>query len=215
MDRIVAITPTLDMVSIVSWAVVYLLAIRRGFLDRTYPIPFAAVIANVSWEVLYAIVLPEKAPVGTWVPVLWLAFDVPILLLTLYYSGRELPAISRGTFAIVFILGLATSLSILYFAETENRYIASAYPQNLMMSILFIGLVCTRENARGQSMYIGLFKLVGTAAPGLSSLRPEGYHGLSGLYTATVAAIFAFDLLYLVLLYRKLRGLGIRPWRRL
>jgi len=58
---------------------------------------------------------------------------------------------------------------VIYFAYYEfpdfwgARY--TAFAQNLMMSVLFISMLVRRDNVDGQSMYIAIFKMLGTLAP--------------------------------------------------
>jgi hypothetical protein len=59
-------------------------------------------------------------------------------------------------------------------------------------------------------MYIALFKFLGTVFAILPCLGKP-----SVLDLCTYAGIVILDVLYLVLLHRQLRRLGIRPWKRL
>jgi len=36
--------------------------IRRGFKDKTFGMPFAALCANISWEAIFAFVTPHSSP---------------------------------------------------------------------------------------------------------------------------------------------------------
>jgi hypothetical protein len=44
----------LTLLSGVAWAVVYVVAIRIGFQQRTYAIPAVALALNIAWESTYA-----------------------------------------------------------------------------------------------------------------------------------------------------------------
>ena len=84
----------------------------------------------------------------------------------------------------------------------------AAFGQNLMMSVLFIAMLLKRKNLSGQSIYIALFKMLGTVLPSiLFFLRFPGSVLLNFLYVA----IFGFDAIYLGMLYVKHRELGITP----
>jgi len=72
-------------------------------------------------------------------------------------------------------------------------------------------MLLKRRDVKGQSIYIALFKMVGTLLPSiLFFLRYPNSPLLNFLYVA----IFVFDIIYVFLLYAKLRELGIEPWRR-
>ena len=91
----------------------------------------------------------------------------------------------------------------------DGRY--AAFAQNLMMSILFVAMLVNRNNITGQSVYIAIFKLIGTVLPSLlfySTLPANPF--LNFLYVA----IFGFDALYVGLLIAKCRELRINPWTR-
>ena len=81
-----------------------------------------------------------------------------------------------------------------------------------MMSVLFVVMLYQRKGIDSQSLYIALFKMLGTLFPSvLFYLRFPSSPFLNFLYLA----IFLFDGIYLVLLYRRLKALGINPWKRL
>jgi hypothetical protein len=44
----------LTLLSGVAWTVVYAVAIRIGFQQRTYAIPAVALALNIAWETIYA-----------------------------------------------------------------------------------------------------------------------------------------------------------------
>ena len=44
----------LTLLSGVAWMVVYVVAIRIGFHQKTYAIPAAALALNIAWESIYA-----------------------------------------------------------------------------------------------------------------------------------------------------------------
>jgi len=35
------------------WTLTYLIIIRRGFIDKSYGMPLAALSANISWEAIF------------------------------------------------------------------------------------------------------------------------------------------------------------------
>jgi hypothetical protein len=197
------------------WTVAYLLILRRGAKDRTYGMPLAALGANISWEFIFSFVLPHKAPQlqVNWV---WFAFDAAILWQTIRFGRVEqahpwlrknFPLVLAGTVLTGF---LAVYTLTLEFADWNGMY--AAFGQNLMMSILFVGLLLRRDDMRGQSLWIALSKWIGTLLPCiLFHLKYPDRPLMNFLY----AAIFFFDLLYIVLLHAKIRARGENPWKRL
>jgi hypothetical protein len=69
-----------------------------------------------------------------------------------------------------------------------------------------------RRDVRGQSMYIAMSKLLGSAIA-----MPHAYalHESLRSLRAFMAVTFVCDVVYAVLLYRQCRAQGIRPWGRL
>jgi len=205
------LTWSLEIGSGIFWTLVYILIIRRGFYDKTYGMPIAALCANISWEFIFSFMIPHGPP-QNYVNVVWFIFDLVIIFQTLR-SGRAVFEPSR-LFYPAFLLGLVTSfgviLAITYeFSDRDGKY--AAFGQNLMMSVLFIAMLLKRESLSGQSIYIALFKLLGTVLPSiLFFLRFPGSVLLNFLYVA----IFVFDAIYLAMLYVKHRELGINPWTR-
>jgi len=196
----------------VLWTFAYLLIIRQGFLDRTYGMPLAALCVNLSWEFVFAFVYPHDLPQRA-VNVAWLAFDIVILFQLLLYGPREFAGVSRRGFYSGLTLALATAFGTilavtLEFDDFDGAY--SAFGSNLMMSILFITMLYARGSLRGQSVWIAVCKMGGTALAAFAFYfyNPD-YEGsilLSFLYTA----ILVFDGIYIgaVFYTRNLRKLG-------
>jgi hypothetical protein len=183
----------------VLWTLVYLLIIRRGFLDRTYGMPLAALCANFSWEFIFAFVYPHDLPQRA-VNVVWFSFDLVILVQLLVYGPREFAGLPKRLFYAGFALALATAFGAelavtLEFDDFDGAY--SAFGQNLMMSILFVTMLYSRRSLRGQSVWIAALKMGGTALASIAFyfFNPD-YDGsvlLPFLYVATLI----FDGVYL------------------
>jgi hypothetical protein len=195
----------------VFWTAVYVLIIRLGFRDKTYGMPITALCANISWEFIFSFLYPH-APPQNYINIIWFAFDLVIVFQTLRF-GRI--AFERAwLFYRAFILGVLVSFGAILaitveFNDWDGKY--AAFGQNLMMSVLFVAMLLKRQEVKGQSIYIALFKMAGTLLPSiLFFLRFPFSPLLNFLYVA----IFVFDLIYAVLLYAKHRELGINPWRR-
>jgi len=176
----------------VLWTLTYLLIIRRGFLDRTYGMPLAALCANLSWEFIFAFVYPHDLPQRA-VNAVWLSFDLVILIQLLVYGPREFAGLPRRVFYAGFALALATAFGAvltvtLEFDDFDGAY--SAFGQNLMMSVLFVTMLYSRGSLRGQSVWIAVLKMGGTALASIAFyfFNPD-YDGsilLPFLYVATL-----------------------------
>jgi len=188
------------------WSATYILIIRRGFKDKTFGMPMAALCANISWEAIFAFYTPHDAP-QLYVNYIWFALDSVIVFQFLKYGRKEFPKITRWQFFGVFALGLSIAIPIIISVNTEFDDASGAYAafgQNLMMSVLFVTMLINR-GINGQSFYIALFKMIGT---GLSSYAFFTYKQLaqeSGLLQFLFVAIFAFDVIYTIAIFCKVR----------
>ena len=198
------------------WTVTYILIIRRGYLDKGYGMPLAALGANIAWEFIFAFILPHPYPQRA-VNMVWFALDFVILLTVLRNGPREFPDWSPRLFYGAFLITLVTAAALVYlvsieFQDMEGAY--AAYGQNLMMSVLFIDMLRQRRSVRGQSVYIALAKLLGTlvVSIGFFFFVPSLSHSV--LFPFLYVAVFAFDAIYVVMLYRQTIHEGIDPWRR-
>ncbi|HEY3305054.1 MAG TPA: hypothetical protein VGL70_16130 [Candidatus Binatia bacterium] len=206
---------SLQIGSGVLWTLAYILIIRLGFRDRTYGMPIAALAANICWEFIFSFIYHHEPP-QNYVNVVWFAFDLVIVYQALRFgkaaAARALPAeYFYPAFFLVLVLSFFAILAVtIEFKNWDGKY--AAFGQNLMMSVLFISMLFRRGDVSGQSIYIALFKMLGTLLPSiLFYLRFPSSVLLDFLYVA----IFIFDLIYLVMLYAKHRELGINPWKRI
>ncbi len=202
----------LQMGSGALWTLTYLLLILRGFQDKTYGMPLFALCLNVSWEFIFSFLYPPEGIqiVVNWI---WFLFDLVIVWQALRFG----PAVFRnpklgGTFYPVFLVILLVSFfGVLTmsaeFSDWLGKY--AAFTQNLVMSILFISMLLSRDQVAGQSIYIAIFKLIGTLLASIwFYLTNPNEPYLNYLYVTIVL----FDATYAVLLYRKFQAEGINPW---
>jgi hypothetical protein len=207
-----ALSWSLQIGSGILWTAVYLLIIRLGFREKTYGMPITALCANVSWEFIFSFIYPQ-APPQNYVNVVWFVFDLVIVLQTLRFGRSALQR--EALFYPALILGMVAGFSAIMaitneFNDMDGKY--AAFGQNLMMSVLFVAMLLKRQNITGQSVYIAIFKMIGTLLPAvLFFLRFPTSPLLNFLYIS----IFVFDLIYVALLYAKHRELGINPWLRI
>lgn len=224
------------LVSAVCWITAYILIIRRSHLDRTYGIPFAAICANISWEFVFSFIYPEYTCVSGAFPatptvlgrggdfggtmqevvnIIWFGLDALILYSYVRFGRREFtPLLPKSWFLPGLATGLVIALVLIgssatQFNDCEGLY--SAFGINLMMSIMFCEMLLQRGSARGQSLYIAVFKMVGTLG---ASLHFFLRFPTSTFLNSQYLFILAFDLLYIAILYNRLRKENIDPLRR-
>lgn len=199
----------------VLWTVAYLLIIRRGFLDRTYGMPMAALCANVSWEFLYAFIWPQSAPEVA-VNVTWFAFDLVLIGQFLRHGPAEHPEISRTALHCGFALGLATAFPIVMLVcrdLNQGRGGYAAFGMDLMMAILFVGMIVRRRSLRGQSFPIAVIKMAGSALAGFTAWQGGRIPPGTALLPALMFATLGWNLLYAGLVWRQARQEGVPLWR--
>lgn len=203
------------MIGGLFWSATYILIIRRGFKDKTFGMPMAALCANISWETIFAFILPHDAP-QLYVNYIWFSLDVVIVIQFLKYGKKEFPNIPKWKIFAIFALGISIAAPMIVGISNElndNVGAYAAFGQNLMMSILFVTMLINRQGIGGQSFYIALFKMVGT---GLSSLAFYLYRPIaqdSILLQFLFVSIFIFDLIYTIGIYRKCKNSKI-PLKR-
>lgn len=193
------------------WSLTYIFILRKGFLDRAYGMPLAALCANISWEFIFSFVFPHGFP-QRFIDIVWFSLDAMILCQYIMFGRKEfekyLPA---KYFLQAFLLALVTAFMVVIaaiceFNDVMGKY--TAFSSNIMMSILFIILLIQRGTTAGQSVYIAFFKMVGSLLPGIAFY----IYFRSPFITVLAVGDLLFDLIYLVLLCRKFRNDGINPW---
>lgn len=189
----------------IFWSLAYLLIIRQGFKDRTYGMPLAALCANFSWEAIFAFLHPHSPP-QLYINYAWFGLDAVIVFQFLRYGKKEFPSLSQGQFYLIFVFALVMSFCSIIFVTYEFQDWKGAYAafgQNLMMSILFLWMFFSRNDLRGQSIYIAILKMLGT---GVSSIAFYLYQPISQdsyLMPFLYLAIFISDAAYAFLVYRR------------
>ncbi len=191
------------------WALAYILIIRRGFVDGTYGMPVVALCANISWEFVFSFIFPH-GQIQTPVNVGWFVLDLIILGQAVRYGPREFPALPSRIFYAALVAGLLTAFAVVVAITVEFRDFDGAYTafgMNLMMSILFLWMLYSRGSLRGQSPWIGVAKMVGTACNSAAFwlYASEG----SVLLPSLFVAILLFDAAYVFFAFRLRRTKGV------
>lgn len=217
MPAIDTIKIVLTIISGVCWTIVYIDGIRIGFRDKSYAIPFYALALNFAWELLYTYFgfRENGVTVQNCFNAVWFAFDVGILY-TYFKFGRKYfrgfrdqpPAYAGGSdmFIAWSVLGLITAFAVQYAFRREFGVSKaagySAFPQNLIMSILFVGMLVKRGSREGQSLMIAVNKWLGTLAPTIlyGAIGEGGFPRGSFLILTVGLFCSVFDLIYVWLL---------------
>jgi hypothetical protein len=204
----------LTLVSGICWTVTYIDIINRGLRDKSYGMPFFSLAFNIAWEFIYAFIIYQGSPLQRVVNIVWFLLDLAILYTYFRYGRQEFPKAYERLFVAWSVSALVVAFVVLYFAGREFPDVRggtySAFVQNLMMSVLFIGMLVRRNNVQGQSMLIAIFKWLGTLAPTILVWLATG----SKLLLVLGVAIFFYDVLYMVLLFRKFDELNLNPFTR-
>ncbi len=191
----------------IFWSITYILIIRQGYKDKTYSMPLAALCANISWEAIFSFIHPHSPP-QLYINYAWFILDVFIVFQFLKFGKPEFPNFSIKQLVVSFVFALVLAFcSVLFITYEFNDWKGAytAFGQNLMMSILFISMLVNRNSLRGQSIYIAIFKMLGT---GVSSLAFYLYQPISQgslLMPFLYISIFVCDIIYLSLIYQKYR----------
>jgi hypothetical protein len=193
------------------WTLVYVECIRVGLRDRACAMPFWALALNFAWEVLHAVMGYRQLGLDLQVGInaIWGLLDCGVLFTFFRFGRKAFPAgLPRSWFGIWVLLALASAFVLQYFYIFEFGLLAgraySAFPQNLLMSVLFIVMLVQRRSSSGQSMVIAVSKWAGTLAPTilLGVVGGEGFAGPSPLILATGLLCSVFDLIYVGMLAR-------------
>jgi hypothetical protein len=210
----------LTVISGVCWTIVYIEGIRLGFRDKSYAIPFYALALNFAWEALYTYFgfRTNGVTVQNLFNAVWLTFDIGILY-TYFKFGQKYfrrgvqdpSAHADGTDKTSFIgwsvLGLVTAFALQYAFLREFGVAKgagySAFLQNLLMSVLFIGMLAGRGNREGQSLSIAFNKWIGTLAPTIlyGFIGEGGFPRGSFLILVAGLLCTVFDLIYVRMLF--------------
>lgn len=199
------------LLSGISWMIVYEECIRIGIRQKTYCMPLFALGLNLAWESIHSIYgfASGDFSAQTIVNAAWCLLDLVILYTYFKYGKREFGDHSRGEFYAWGILVVVTSYLVQWgFVLEFGRVPAmqySAYIQNLIMSVMFLGLLEKRQSARGQSMLLAAAKWIGTLAPlGIVSIN-YGTPEFQPLIIILGIFCSVFDLIYIYRLGKQIK----------
>ena len=224
----------------VFWILAYLLIVRRGLIDKSFGMPIVAVCGNIAWEFIM-IALNESCPIqydGCNTTMFWvrgaMAFilDAGIVYTIWRYGPSQFrnPVIAKNLhkiliFGVVMGLVLVWGMETTFFSENIHdlpnlpQYIAadqqgglfSGWVLEFNMDILLIFMIINRGNIKGQSIYIAIFKTIGTIFAYIISVGiKQNVPIIDWLFWITLV----FNLFYIYLVYTYTKAEGINPWKR-
>jgi len=222
------------------WALCYAAIIYRGFKDQSYGMPIVALTLNLSWELVFALLIPPygSADAGL-IPhgglkaqvifLIWATLDVVILYTYFRYGYKYFQksyGIGRGQWIAFTLVLLVFSFFIMwtgghFFWQFETYFNNDqiegakliAFAQNAIMSMSFIAMYYMRGSTDGQSFTIAWTKWIGTSMTG--GIIYILSRGEEAAFVGTfIAIVFICDVYYMVLMYRALKRQGINPWTR-
>lgn len=159
------------LLSGICWTIVYLQLISTGLKDKVSGMPFIALALNFSWEAIHSFLGLKNNlfNIETWIILVWFLLDIIIVYTYLRYGKQYFPKNTNKEYFMPWtILIFFMSFVIQYYFVIEFEDLGRVYSgflQNLIMSILFINMLVTRNDLKGQNLIIGINKWIGTLAP--------------------------------------------------
>jgi len=207
----------LTLLSGITWTLTYIIIIYRGFKDKATGMPLIALGLNISWEFLYSFIFPSSNKIQLVINIVWFFFDVIIVAQKFLYGRDEYEANLKGLGKNLFYPTLVVSLIVcflaVYFAAIEwkdYKGLYSAFIMNILMSMAFISMLAKREDIKGQSIYIAIFKLIGTLSPTILIMMGPAHP----LVVMLGFGCFFYDSVYTILLVKKYRQLKLMLSRK-
>lgn len=152
----------------ICWTIVYTELIYLGFKNKTYGIPSIALALNVTWEGFYSYISLKNhlGIIQILIITIWFLLNITIVYTYLKYGIKHFPPkISKKYFIPWNIIIFSMSFIIQYsffieFGRLGALY--SAFLQDLIMSILFINMLVTRTDTKGQNLIVAIGKWIGS-----------------------------------------------------
>lgn len=228
------------VICVIFWLIAYVGIIYRGYKDKTYGMPIAALAANLCWEAAYGFFInPFSDHIHT-LSVAWFVVDLLIFWQAFKYGPSEFgDPLLRKYIRLILFGAVAIAYPIVYlgffeFNDPDGEY--TGFGVNFMMSFLFVVMLLRRNSPRGQSIYIAITKFLGTFFAWLATALtvttsvtkqwPDSFtsfvvasvthnkYPLTPLINYLYLVIFLVDILYIVMLYRRLTAARLQPWLR-
>lgn len=195
-----------DIYMMIFWSVAYIECIRIGFKQRTYCMPLLALCMNFCWETLSFVDFITHNGENVFTLLIygaWMFLDLGIIATFILYHKEEAQKMTQGFTRTVteryggevFALVAGVILVMYFLIPTWKGYFV--FPNNLIMSALFILMLYQRKGARGQSISIAITKCIGTLCATMTVLLSCSYDlAIMGF------ACFLLDVVYIVMLQK-------------
>ncbi|WP_192347271.1 hypothetical protein [Algoriphagus sp. Y33] len=200
-----------------GWIIAYIEAIRVGFRDKSYGIPFLTLALNFSWEIYYTFqgYLVFGYHVSTFVNCIWVLIDIGILFTYFKYGHQEVK-VGKAVFygqASAFLMACFIVQHLAFERlGVVNGALYVGYFINFLMSFLFVRMYFRRPDLKGQSLLIAIPKCLGTFSTtllfGIIGSKTAGGVHEPILYIGLV--IFVTDLIYISLVAGRRKNLRQR-----
>lgn len=191
------------LLSGICWTIVYIQLITTGLKEKVYGMPFIALALNFAWEAIHSFLglTNNLFNLETWIILIWFLLDIIIVYTYLRYGKQYFPKHTSKEYFMpwtILIFFMCFAIQYYFVIEFGNLgRIYSGFLQNLVMSILFIDMLVTRNDLKGQNLTIGINKWIGTLAPTI-------LYGIIYEYKLIlILGLFCslFDILYIYFLY--------------
>ncbi|GGQ13984.1 transmembrane-type terpene cyclase [Streptomyces roseolilacinus] len=193
------------------WLLAYCLAIHRAHVDKRTGIPAVVVAINFSWEFVHSFVIDQE-PAQRPANFIWFFFDFLIVYQVVKYGGKDFPRLSRKNFLRMF-WGICAYTAVQHYLMAyefrDDLGMYSGVALNVGIAVAFIVTLRQRRSSAGQSLYIAVFKMLGSFLAGLNVLII--FPGRT-LVLFWFVIILALDLTYVRMIHRQIRAEGQSPW---
>lgn len=190
------------------WTAAYALIIYKGFKDKTYGMPLAALCVNLTWEFIFSFILPFKEAFFLPLNLIWLSLDSVMAYQLLTYGPKEFPHLPKKYFYFFVALGIIFApLATLAITFEAKDFIAtySGFAAALLTAICYVQMLIVRQSLRGQNMWIAVAKMLGSLMPSIGYYLYMPEYAASHILRFLFVAIVTFDVIYIamVFVYRK------------
>jgi len=176
-------------------------------------IPVMAVVFNTAWDTVSSLVYPA-VPILRVSGLMWALVDGALLWQAWRIGRKDYPGMPRTTYRWMLAGALVFAFSLMVVAPPEfgdGHQLYTGLGATALMSFLFVTGLYRRGSTEGQTMYIGLARLIGilSAITVAAQVFPDRH-----LFTLFYVTIVTLDVTYLVMLHRQFKKEGVSPWRK-
>lgn len=192
---------------------IYVMVIRRGYLEKLPALPVFAVGANVAWEFTYAFVYPIYPQMRVTL-FFWLPFNLIILAQVFAYGRRDFSWLSRRAYLWMLLAWLVFTFTFMAAATREFDDSLGVYTTVfvvVLMEALFLVMLRTRRSTAGQTMYIAVLKTVVDVSGGIALIS---WFPNRVLLQQMIVAEVVLDVIYVVMLRRQFMAEGTPAWAK-